>query len=398
MSEAKHCPHCGAPLDASAETNPIEASEAATEPEPPPVESLDPEGPDFTPPLLAPGSTDETFLSTAFGEKVAATEPDPILGAFTAVGSAVASDTARGGDSEHRPKSSSVSSPSFPMVQFDPTPKPAAVPPSDHPLTAVASPRIAPSAGEDEEEDDDEPEESRTGWSRVLLASYASAVTLGLVWFVMKDRALESSRPAVAPARAEKTQSPITGNLSKTVQPPEPILGEHFAKLGKPIKIGSLEITPLDVKRQGIKLQRTNLIASPEFREEGKKALVLRLKLKNLSNDAVFAPLDPAYLREGGEKRVDTFVTTADGEIVYPYRLAMESEWSIVGQDLKELRPGESKIVAIATAADAPPDEAGPFTWRIRLRTGIDRTDLIGLVWPAPRDESTPVGPTRSEK
>ncbi len=50
---------------------------------------------------------------------------------------------------------------------------------------------------------------------------------------------------------------------------------------------------------------------SPTARTGGKSALVLRLKLKNTSNDAVFAPLDQAYLRERGKEIVDTFVETA---------------------------------------------------------------------------------------
>ena len=98
----------------------------------------------------------------------------------------------------------------------------------------------------------------------------------------------------------------------------------------------------------------------------------------------MFAPLDQAYLRERGEGIVDTFVRTSTDERVYPFPLAVDSEWSIVGQDFTELRPGESRVVAIVTAADAPPDSAGPFTWRIRLRTDIGRTDVIGLRWPDP--------------
>ena len=125
-------------------------------------------------------------------------------------------------------------------------------------------------------------------------------------------------------------------------------------------------------------LERSNVYARPERKAGGKKALILRLKLKNLSDDTVFAPLDQAYLRERGKQVVDTFIQAAGDDRIYPYPLAMESEWSIVGQDFTELRPGESRVVTIASTPDAPPDSNGPFTWRIRIRTGINRTNIIG--------------------
>ena len=170
--------------------------------------------------------------------------------------------------------------------------------------------------------------------------------------------------------------------LSRKVEPPEPILGEHLATMGRPLQVGSLEVTPLDVKRQDVQLQRSNPYAPPARREGGKKALILRLKLRNTTKDSVFAPLDHAYLRERGNEIVDTYVETADHQKVYPFPLAVDSELSIVGQDFAELKPGESKVFAVFSAPDAPPDSAGPFIWRVRLRTGIDRTDTIGIRWP----------------
>ncbi len=170
--------------------------------------------------------------------------------------------------------------------------------------------------------------------------------------------------------------------LSRKVEPPEPIVGEHLATMGQPLKVGDLEITPIEVRRQSVMLQRSTTFAKDDRKVGGKGALVLRLKLKNTSSDAVFSPLDQAYLRERGKEMVDTFIETESGDRIYPYPLAIESEWSIVDQDFRELRPGESRVVAIASAPDAPPDSSGPFTWRVRLRTGIDRTDLIGVRWP----------------
>jgi hypothetical protein len=209
-------------------------------------------------------------------------------------------------------------------------------------------------------------------------------MTIALAWYVIHDRNREKSGAVETPTVEQGPQPPTNADRSRKVQPPEPIEGDHLVRLKQPLKIGSLEITPIDVTRKDVKTQRKGVVNEFEFRDRGKNALMLRLKLRNTSEDTVFAPLDPAYLREHGDKLVDTFVTTASGERVYPFPLAIESEWSIVGQDLSELRPGESRTVAIVTRPDAPPDDAGPFTWRVRLRTGIDRTDTIGLTWPEP--------------
>jgi hypothetical protein len=370
MSEAKLCPHCGVPLAVDGDHPRIEVPTHVGESTrgTVPLANLNESIPDM--PLLAPGSNDDTFLNNPNSGKVVAAEPDPILGEFVASGSSVSTNS--GVPKPVRSRRSGSSS-NFPAINLETSINRSAVS-----TLKPAPPRL----DEPEEEDEDEADEPRNGWSRVLLASYASAVTLALAWFVIKDRDREKPKLVETPKTTQGSQPPTNGDLSRKVQAPEPVEGEYLATLGRPIRVGSLEITPIDVKRRDVRLQRANVLSQPEQRDGGKKALVLRLKLQNTSEDTVFAPLDPAYLREHGEKLVDTFVNTANDGRIYPYHLAIESEWSIVGQDFAELRPGESKIVAIVTRPDAPPDEAGPFTWRVRLRTGINRTDAISLVWP----------------
>ena len=65
----------------------------------------------------------------------------------------------------------------------------------------------------------------------------------------------------------------------------------------------------------------------------------------------------------------------------------------------ERLRPGESRVVAIASAPDVATETLGPFTWRVRLRTGVDRTDTIGVICPdKPADAPRPkVEPRREE-
>ena len=317
-------------------------------------------------PLLASGSNDDTFIASPYGQRLAAAEPDPILGQFVTPSSEGSASLPVVTD-PRQPASSS----NFPAINFDAPPTPG-----------------RPKASRDDDdrpiEDEEEPEERRISWSTVLLASYASAVTLALGWTMLKGRPNDKPEEVVLlPSTIVQPESARQSSLSRKVEPPEPILGKYFATIGQPVEVGSLEVTPVGVQRENVSLQRSNSVSKLERRDGGKKALVLKLKLRNTTTDAVFAPLDQAYLRERGKEVVDTFVETAAGERVYPYPLAVDSEWSVVGQDLTELRPGESRVVSIVSAADAPPDTAGPFTWRVRLRTGINRTDAIGVRWPA---------------
>jgi hypothetical protein len=362
MNEARPCPHCGEPI-------PIESMTTRAEDQPAPdlvkpSTGAEPEK-DLdlaSVPLLAPGSHDDVFGSSS-SSRIAPAVPDPILGEYVTPASSPSAST-----SLEEPPS---------------TPPGAAFPTID--LGSGIRPEAAHATTSKEFDSDDieefEPGARRVSWTTVLLVSYASAITVGLVWTLMRQRPKEKvaveaepTRPvAVAPESAAKQ-----AGLSRKVEPPEPILGHHFVKMGQALLVGDLEIKPVSVKRQGVTLRRAGPYAKPDRKDGGKGALVLRLKLRNVSNEAVFSPLDQAYIRERGKLIVDTFVETADKERIYPFPLAVESEWSIEGQSFDVLRPGESREVAIVSA----PDASGPFTWRVRLRTGLYRTDTIGVRWP----------------
>ena len=71
------------------------------------------------------------------------------------------------------------------------------------------------------------------------------------------------------------------------------------------------------------------------------------------------------------------------------YPPAATSQWSIVGQGFHELEPGEP-YEAVVGAADALRQKAPELTWRARLRTGIERTDMVGVRF---RDSEIRPGP-----
>ena len=105
----------------------------------------------------------------------------------------------------------------------------------------------------------------------------------------------------------------------------------------------------------------------------------LRLRLKNLSTDSILVPLDEAFLRE--RQAWDPRQLHRDGPDaqIDMFPLAVESEWSIVGQEFRELRPGESYETQVFTAPDALGRLAPEMTWRVRLRTDINQTETLGV-------------------
>jgi hypothetical protein len=362
MHEARPCPHCGAliPIDQmpceEGQALPSRSERAARS-------GLEKDLELPAVPLLAPGSHDEVFGSSS-SSRITNAVPDPILGEFVTPSSSPSTSALL------EESASGPSGEAFPSIDIGSKIRPVAVPGATY--EELGS----------EDDGDFEPEMRRNSWTTVLLASYASAVTLGLVWLVIKDRTKEKKEVVENRAIAAAPQSPKQAGLSRKVEPPEPLLGEHFVKMGQALLVGDLEIKPVEVKRQDVTLLRSAQFTKPDRKSGGKGALVLWLRLKNLSKETVFAPLDQAYLREGGKEIVDTFIETENNERIYPYPLAIESEWSIDFQDFRELRPGESRRVAIVSAPDAPPNSSGPFTWRVRLRTGINRSDIIGVRWP----------------
>jgi hypothetical protein len=219
-----------------------------------------------------------------------------------------------------------------------------------------------------------------TSWSTVALASYASAITLAFV-FLMYRQNHPSTRDVGSVETDEKIDAPRQADLSKAVALPDPIPPDRRVGLGKTIQLGELEIQPIEVKRERVTLVRQVLGGGPSRRDGGDDAFVLRLRLRNTSKDSVFAPLDQAFIREADDGNLQSFIEGAAGRRVYLYPLAVASEWSILGQDFSALRPGESRMFQIISGPDVPSDLLGPFTWRLRLRTGLDRTDLIGVQW-----------------
>ena len=235
--------------------------------------------------------------------------------------------------------------------------------------------------------DDDEPPHRGTPLSMVLLASYASAVTLGLFWVLWTGR--HAGRPedaaasSVAPGRdggngSNEADPGRRADRSRRMTPPPPIAADRTTTLGRKIRVGAIEVTPIDVTSRSVLLERT--LARHEIKVGGKGVLALRLRIKNVSSDVLLAPLDEAYIRDREGADPETFIETgAPGEAIPMYPLAVESEWAIDGQEFKELRPGEEFDTLLVSVPKAAARVTKDMVWRVRLRTDINRTEDVGV-------------------
>ena len=117
----------------------------------------------------------------------------------------------------------------------------------------------------------------------------------------------------------------------------------------------------------------------PRKKRREEESLVLRLRLTNISKKYTITPLDQNLVRERGFRAHDPYIVTSDGATISLYPLAIDSEWSIKGQDFATLRPGDTEETFVAAETGAARNLAAEMTWRVRLRTGVYRTDMLGV-------------------
>ena len=143
------------------------------------------------------------------------------------------------------------------------------------------------------------------------------------------------------------------------------------------LRIGDIEITPLLVQLAPVDL--VHRIDSAEFHHEETSSLVLRIRLTNLSNVDTLRPLSRGLVRDQVSAIDRSFIVTPDGNNLGHYPLAIESEWLILGQEFPVLKPGESAETLVASEPVKEDRLTEEMTWRVRLRIGTYRTDMLGV-------------------
>jgi hypothetical protein len=220
--------------------------------------------------------------------------------------------------------------------------------------------------------------EGRFPWFQVFLLSYASAVTLALTWMVLTgrsfhptDRSLTSSATASDAGPAKASASRVDG---KTLPP---IPDENMVALGSAVRIEDLQVRPLSVALARVEL--VGALDASKYNAEESESLVLRIQLTNLSKRQRFAPLELAYVRDQSSPLDRCLITTPGSATIGTYPLAVDSEWSIIGQEPRVLDRGETMETIIASEPKVSALVASDMIWRIRLRIGPFRSDVVGV-------------------
>lgn len=217
------------------------------------------------------------------------------------------------------------------------------------------------------------PETGRSSLAMVLLSSYASAVTLALVWLLWQGDGRTRTAAPTIPTNSRVAIEASNGAAFVAALPMIPPV--RSTTIGRPLRVGDLEITPLAIWSGPVNL---NSATGDRRRDGGDDALLVRLRLRNLSESEPFAPLEPGFVREPDQGAPESLIVAGDHPIL-PYRLAIQSEWRIQGQSFAVLGPGEERETIIVSETDARDKAAPSMTWRLRLRTAPHQTDIIGI-------------------
>jgi hypothetical protein len=219
------------------------------------------------------------------------------------------------------------------------------------------------------------------GLGKVLLASYASALTLACGWLIW-DRGVPPGRRGPADSPSYVTQARAASGRG-AVEPPPRVVDpvevpseDRIIAIGQSLRVGGLEIAALGVETASIDLVNVGIDGSRNIRPGGSDAILLRLRLRNLSETEAFTPLSRNDVRLPDEGLPSSILEVDDGTRIYPYPLPVESDWSVMGQRLGELRPGESVETILVSDAGALSRLGASMTWLVRMRTGAADDDI----------------------
>jgi hypothetical protein len=161
---------------------------------------------------------------------------------------------------------------------------------------------------------------------------------------------------------------------------------ELRAGIGGKVGVGQVEVEPLEVRRRVLHLFAEGKGDAPP----GKlgplpgTALVLRLRVKNTSDDLSFCPLDPAFNRRtvnpDADRPLTRLVVGGDtffgGPVSWPFRDGRRQFEEEQEGDAAPLGPGESREYMVCSPAEpkllaAVRAATGPVVWRVQVRRGL---------------------------
>ena len=209
----------------------------------------------------------------------------------------------------------------------------------------------------------------------ILLASYASAITLGFLWLLLTRQSADphelESLPDVAP---------LDPNAFKYVPQNASMPSGHTLPLGQEERFGHVLVRPLRVTRGPVEF--VHYSDGSQTRPKTEPVYKLWLRFKNVSDDQLIAPLDNRLLfkrkyDELGEPELANQLLyvagsdSAEGRRAFVLDHPESSEWDLKGQQLGlGLKPGESIETYIPTQPGDGSELSGELLWRVHLRKG----------------------------
>jgi hypothetical protein len=265
--------------------------------------------------------------------------------------------------------------------------------------------------------------ESGTPWFMILVFSplllYSIVITVFTVMLYMQERDVEQKLRNRFETMPDEGDNPGVQKGKKvtrvyrydpklaTMPLPDHLITSLEEKGAEPIRIGQLQIVPTHVERK-----RINVFVEGSEKSEPcmGDSLVLRLKLKNLSSEYAFAPLDNYFDRfwKTGADQLPPFTQLVVGDKRFYGGPAQwyprgdkknRREW-VEGRKAVEpelLQPGEEKEFFVCTDGQDPKAVLtlfgenkgekirapyhGSFLWRVRVRRGL--VSILGKDVPA---------------
>lgn len=215
----------------------------------------------------------------------------------------------------------------------------------------------------------------------LVVASYASAMTIAAVWLLMKVLNPTANTLENLPDLEPKRDS--AGQIGLRLVPEEaPMPLGHELNLGDEQRFGNLKVTALRVTRGPLQFSHYD----PEVtatRDPIPGVLKLWLKFENMSEDQSIAPLRSLVFRRDStdidNERANNFVCRLsekkkDGEMLLVYDHVIAGDWDIRNMKVdEEIPPGGSLETFIPTTPDGVDALFGgdePLVWRVHFRKG----------------------------
>lgn len=220
-------------------------------------------------------------------------------------------------------------------------------------------------------------DDSKQRLNLIILASYASAVTLIAIYLWMRLAAAAAhphhleSLPDVKPI----PEGQFSEYDAAATMPPG-----HTLQLGDSRQFGNIRVDVLRISREPVEFAHFSG-DSKRWREASQPVLKLWLRFTNVSDDQVIVPVDAELLlkravNSSGKMLANNFVIRASdkpagGPRVFLYDHPLTSEWDLKEQNLGlALKPGESLETYVPSAVDGLEDLEGNLLWRVHFRKG----------------------------